>query len=586
MWYNINNSKIGYNMLLFQQKLTYILKNIIIQIRVIEMKVKKLFTSALTILSVLNLSLPVAVNAEGEASQEPSVIISSDFEDGDAGRWQGFGNCVVTIDPSNGYQSTTSLKTTDRGAAFEGPSLDGSDILQSGAEYFVDGWVYLYGDIAHTISYTLKTQDSYGVDNYSQIATSSVSPNEWVNISGSITLPEDTITSLIYVECDNGTVEFSIDDFSVSGEAAFSDSRPVEYKDKIIMDFERDFEGWSARGDMTVAHTDEYSKTGTHSIYSTSRTQTWNAPMVNISTKVKKGESYYYSAYIMYNGAEYENSHIFRMELQYSLNGNGVYNLISDKTVKKGKWTKIEGFYTIPENAQNTCLYIQTDNVEGSLTINDTMSYYVDNVIIAKASVINKEQNIRKAIIAVVVIIVLLLLFIAGRTVYIRVKKKNEALELVSKDAMTGTYNRNAYEQRIKELAEDEEQYKNLYYALCDVNFLKYLNDNHGHKTGDAAIIRCAEILKAIVGKSGKVYRIGGDEFVCMSENSIAEKILEATEKESGIDKGYPFMVACGFAQYDEKTPKNITEIIAQCDKEMYAHKQKIKAENQQFSRK
>jgi diguanylate cyclase (GGDEF)-like protein len=118
------------------------------------------------------------------------------------------------------------------------------------------------------------------------------------------------------------------------------------------------------------------------------------------------------------------------------------------------------------------------------------------------------------------------------------------------------------------------------------VNFLKYLNDNHGHKTGDAAIIRCADMLRNIIGNSGEVYRIGGDEFVCMSANPIAEKILEAAENESKIDKGYPFMVACGFAQYDEEKYSTITEIIAGCDKEMYAHKQKIKSENQEFSRK
>lgn len=62
------------------------------------------------------------------------------------------------------------------------------------------------------------------------------------------------------------------------------------------MDFEEDFDNWAARGDVTVAHTDEYSKSGKYSIYSTNRTQTWNAPTVHITDKIIKGESYYYSA--------------------------------------------------------------------------------------------------------------------------------------------------------------------------------------------------------------------------------------------------------------------------------------------------
>ena len=356
----------------------------------------------------------------------------------------------------------------------------------------------------------------------------------------------------------------------------------------IDLVFEDDFDGWCARGDITVVHTDEFSESGTHSIYSTNRTAVWNGPMVNISNLVEKEESYYYSAYVMYNGSEYENSHGFRLEMQYTQNGVVSYNLVAAKTVTKGKWTKIEGYFTIPKDAQNICLYMQTDNIaEGATATNDDkMSFYLDNVSIIKASVVKEAERVRNIIIACISIVVLAVILLVARVVYKRIKKKKEALELASKDAMTGAYNRNRYEQKIAELKEKTEHCKKLYFALCDVNFLKYLNDNHGHKTGDAAIIRCADMLKNIVGDSGEVYRIGGDEFVCMSEKPIAEKILEAAENESKIDKGYPFMVACGFAQYDEEKYPTITEIIAGCDKEMYAHKQKIKAENQEFSRK
>ncbi len=553
------------------------------------MNLKKYLISAIAMLTVADFSLPFHVLAEENATQESSIIIGYDYEDGNAGKWQSFGNCDLNIDNTNGHMSSTSLKATNRTATYDGPSFDCTDILKSGEEYNVNGWVYLDTESTQTISFTLKTRDSYGVDKFDQIVSAEIEPQKWTNLSGAITIPEDALISLVYIECDSGVVEFSIDDFYILGEnSAFSDDSVAEYNDKLTMDFESDFDGWSARGDMTVAHTDEYSKTGTHSIYATNRKKAWNAPMVNISNKVIKGESYYYSAYVMYNGAEYSESHGFRMELQYSQNGMSVYNLIAAESLVKGKWTKIEGYYTVPEDAQNICLYIQTDNVEDEiqLTKDDTMSYYVDNVTIAKAAVIKKEHNIRNAIIAVCGLVIALLLLLAGKVMYKRIKKKNEALELVSKDAMTGSYNRNAYEERIKELAEDTEQYKKLYYALCDVNFLKYINDNYGHKTGDAAIVRCADILKNIVGKSGKVYRIGGDEFVCMSEIPIAEKILEAMENESKIDKGYPFMVASGFAQYDEEKSSSITEIIAHCDKEMYVHKQKIKAENEEFSRK
>lgn len=91
------------------------------------------------------------------------------------------------------------------------------------------------------------------------------------------------------------------------------------------------------RGDITVVHTDEYSNTGSHSIYVTNRTAVWNGPTLLISNKVRKNESYYYSADVMYNGREYEDSHIFRLEIQYNLNGSDVYQLIGEKEAKKNK---------------------------------------------------------------------------------------------------------------------------------------------------------------------------------------------------------------------------------------------------------
>mgnify|MGYP002509229079 CR=1 FL=1 len=66
----------------------------------------------------------------------------------------------------------------------------------------------------------------------------------------------------------------------------------------------------------------------------------------------------------MYNGSEYEDSHIFRLEMQYNLNGSDVYQLIGEKEAKKDKWTTISGYYTVPEGAENFSIYVQTDNLK------------------------------------------------------------------------------------------------------------------------------------------------------------------------------------------------------------------------------
>lgn len=78
------------------------------------MKVKKLLISAITFLAFINSSLPFTAFSDDVSTQEPAIIVGSDFEDGKAGKWMPFGNCELHIDNSNGHLSETSLKTANR----------------------------------------------------------------------------------------------------------------------------------------------------------------------------------------------------------------------------------------------------------------------------------------------------------------------------------------------------------------------------------------------------------------------------------------------------------------------------------------
>ncbi|MBO5163985.1 MAG: carbohydrate binding domain-containing protein [Ruminococcus sp.] len=548
------------------------------------MNYKALLLSSVAAISASAFFISPAISA----SAESSVIVSCDFDDKELGKWATFGGGSIALDTSAAHSGDTSVKITGRKNSYEGPSLNCDDIFNAAETYDFDGWVYHEGDSAKTISWTVKYIDSYGNEAFTQIASADVEPGVWTELTSSLAISEDAVSYLIYFECSDAALDFFIDDVTISGNAAVSKQDDAkEYLDKYNMDFENDTEQWVSRGDMKVVLTDAYSQSGSQSLYATNRTNTWNGPTATISDKIIKNESYYYSAYVMFNGKEYADSHVFRMELQYTVNGAVTYNLIADKNIKKGKWTEISGYYTVPEEAENISLYIQTDNIEEGeeLTPDDLMSYYVDNVTIAKAGLVKKSNNIKLAIIIGCTAAALAVLFVVGLLIFKRHKKNSEALELVSIDAMTRVFNRNAYEKKAAELESDAEKLKTMYFALCDVNFLKYINDNYGHDKGDAAIIRCAELLKKIIGKSGNVYRTGGDEFVCMSRKPIKDEILRIAEAEKKIDKGYPFAVACGFAVYDSKRYPTFSKIIAECDKEMYDHKQKIKSENKEFSR-
>ncbi|MCM1133596.1 MAG: carbohydrate binding domain-containing protein [Ruminococcus flavefaciens] len=527
-----------------------------------------------------------------EEDDETSIIVSDNFDDESAGNWVMFGGGNLDIDTTVAHSGNASIKAVNRKETYQGPSLHCDTLLVAGETYDFDGWVYHEGDVSTTISWTARFIDAEGTTSYAQIKGLEVPPNEWVELTNSMLIPEDAVNYLVYFECTDASAEFFIDDITITGKSNESPQTSVQqtynYQEQYSYDFETDTEMWGPRGEIKIIHTDEYSNTGSHSIYVTNRTAVWNGPSLAVSDKVRKEESYHYSANVMYNGDEYEDSHIFRLEIQYTIDGVDNYNLIADKKVKKGKWTTLEGYYTVPANAENISIYIQTDNLEegNEATANDLMSFYADTIKITEGAIVKKEETIKTIVtIAVSLIILVIALFAVLKTAK-RIRKNRTALKLVSIDAMTKVFNRNSYEKKIEELENDEEQCKSLYYALCDVNFLKYINDNYGHESGDEAITRCAKMLSEAVGNEGKVYRTGGDEFVCISKVPVSDKIRNAVINEAKNDKGYPFAVACGFAEYNEKVCTDIKSIIAECDKNMYTDKQRIKSENQEFSRK
>ena len=90
----------------------------------------------------------------------------------------------------------------------------------------------------------------------------------------------------------------------------------------------------------------------------------------------------------------------------------------------------------------------------------------------------------------------------------------SHALLLAETDAMTGLYNRRAWERLI-----DEEEVRFERFAdptivvLLDLDRLKAINDASGHSAGDAYIVKAATALRTAVEANQPVARLGGDEF-------------------------------------------------------------------------
>lgn len=69
---------------------------------------------------------------------------------------------------------------------------------------------------------------------------------------------------------------------------------------------------------------------------------------------------------------------------------------------------------------------------------------------------------------------------------------------------------------------------------FLDLDNFKPLNDAHGHKAGDMLLVEAAERLKACVREMDTVSRFGGDEYVVMISELVADE-AESTEQARNV---------------------------------------------------
>lgn len=84
-------------------------------------------------------------------------------------------------------------------------------------------------------------------------------------------------------------------------------------------------------------------------------------------------------------------------------------------------------------------------------------------------------------------------------------------------DALTGLFNRRAFELESAELNEQKMPYS---IVMFDIDHFKNVNDSYGHSFGDLVVKAVAQTALKTFPKSCHVYRLGGDEFVVILKNT------------------------------------------------------------------
>jgi diguanylate cyclase (GGDEF)-like protein len=97
------------------------------------------------------------------------------------------------------------------------------------------------------------------------------------------------------------------------------------------------------------------------------------------------------------------------------------------------------------------------------------------------------------------------------------VSEQEELLEASTHDALTGLYNVRYFEEALAKHVNGG------VLAMIDLDFFKPINDELGHAAGDQALIRFAELTRAVIRPTDVFARVGGDEFAILFPDAAVE---------------------------------------------------------------
>ncbi|MCS7215107.1 MAG: GGDEF domain-containing protein [Thermodesulfovibrio sp.] len=111
------------------------------------------------------------------------------------------------------------------------------------------------------------------------------------------------------------------------------------------------------------------------------------------------------------------------------------------------------------------------------------------------------------------------------------IEMKREFNSLLTKDPLTGAYNRRFLMERIQEELNWCCLYKEpLSLALFDIDFFKKINDTYGHLSGDRVLIEIVTLAKSFLSNRILLGRYGGEEFCILMPSTDKKEALETCE--------------------------------------------------------
>lgn len=151
-------------------------------------------------------------------------------------------------------------------------------------------------------------------------------------------------------------------------------------------------------------------------------------------------------------------------------------------------------------------------------------------------------------------------------------------------DALTKVRNKRAYDIEVQRLNESPQPYGLI---MIDLNGLKGINDTYGHEKGDISIKTLCQMICRVFQHS-PVYRVGGDEFIVILENSdyqersaLIQTISDQFQRNLADTVRPPWervTAAVGYAVCEPGTGERVESVLKRADAAMYQNKKAMKA--------
>lgn len=165
----------------------------------------------------------------------------------------------------------------------------------------------------------------------------------------------------------------------------------------------------------------------------------------------------------------------------------------------------------------------------------------------------------------------------------------DETVNMSKYDKLTGAYNRNYFEKVFSAHRDYSlENMESYALVLCDLNYLKIINDTFGHNIGDHILKVFSQSILGHIRETDVFSRVGGDEFIILLRNISLERaeekmrhIYEAISEVTIEHGGHELPVSFSYGISASPDDSMIYDILMKiADIRMYKFKDKFKQEH------